>query len=570
MPPKSTLIALSLLLLLAGSLSGSSSVGAVSDLDQLRAQFKAERGGTALERLATIQAIGAEGSEEARRFLASVLADRSEKTAVHESVLRVLAPLGDRIASEAVVLHGFAVLPDNSWWVIRDSWKNGLQESGYQWLGEHGVRVLPTLDARAQAMILSVMIMGDVASLGEAAEKLLGHRKIPPRNQAQLVDLIRKHRVESAQKKLARLFRVDHQVLQRSILKALQTLAADEHSRVFTKALRNRHWEVRVAAADIFGETHDPDVIRLLVPLLKDPFMEVQVAVVHALQKIGGKDVIDPLIDALDRSSGRVKDDIADVLLWLTGKDLGTSHASWDGWWTVNRESAEVRGISREEFDRARAEANRGLTGNYYGLRVISQFVTFIVDTSGSMQEPYLVPSSEQGRGGGRRPGGTGVDPDSDEKKRGQGKRETLQKIEVAQRELARVLRQLRNGTQFNLVPFDSQYHLWRPGLVEMDDEIREDALRFVEALTAGGMTNIYDTLITALRDPEVNTLYFLSDGAPTMGEVVDPDAILAKVRELNEVRKVKIHTIGFHLDPVAKVLMRRLAQENHGSFVER
>ena len=128
----------------------------------------------------------------------------------------------------------------------------------------------------------------------------------------------------------------------------------------------------------------------------------------------------------------------------------------------------------------------------------------------------------------------------------------------------------MRNGTQFNLVPFDSQYHLWRPGLVEMDDEIREDALRFVEALTAGGMTNIYDTLITALRDPEVNTLYFLSDGAPTMGEVVDPDAILAKVRELNEVRKVKIHTIGFHLDPVAKVLMRRLAQENHGSFVER
>lgn len=563
------LISLSLLLLTAMG-TESPETEYFRDLAELEKKFEAEKGGSALERLPTIQAIGALGSEESRRFLARILTDRSEKTSVHESVLRVLAPIGDKISVEAVVLHGFRVIPENSWWVIRDCWKNGVQEDGHLWLGENVDRVLPALDARAQGMILTLMKSGDDPSLGAVAARMIGHRKIPPQNQGLLVDLIRRHNVQAALKKVAKLFRVNHSGLQRSVLKALQAMGGDEHSRVFTKALKNRNWEVRVVAADIFGETHDPDVVSLLVPLLEDPFMEVQVAVVQALQKIGGKGVIEPLIDALEGSTGRVRDDIADALLWLTGKDLGVNRASWGGWWTANRDSAEVRGITREEYDRARAEASKGLTGNYYGLRVISQFVTFVVDTSGSMQEPYLVRSSRDDRGAGERPGGTGVGPGRDGKDGKAEKHETLQKIEVAQRELARVLRQLRNGTQFNLVPFDSQYHLWRPALVEMDDEIREDALAFVEALTPGGMTNIYDTLMTTLKDPEVNTLYFLSDGAPTMGEIVDPDAILEKVRELNEIRKIKIHTIGFHLDPVATVLMRRLAEENYGTFVER
>ncbi|MGE4602529.1 MAG: hypothetical protein AAEJ65_06465, partial [Planctomycetota bacterium] len=157
-----------------------------------------------------------------------------------------------------------------------------------------------------------------------------------------------------------------------------------------------------------------------------------------------------------------------------------------------------------------------------------------------------------------------------DEPGSGRKKREKIAKIEVARRELLRVLDAIPNGTQFNIIAFESTFTLWRPALVEMGDAIRHDAMDHVRGLTPRGMTNIYDTLMSALDDPEVNTIYFLSDGAPTMGKIMDTEGILEQVRARNAERKVKIHTIGFHLDPAASILMRRLAQENHGSFVER
>ena len=192
-----------------------------------------------------------------------------------------------------------------------------------------------------------------------------------------------------------------------------------------------------------------------------------------------------------------------------------------------------------------------------------------VVDVSGSMEEPYLAEVDEPGEES-EPGGGTSVAPKPGQGKGGKTRRAERRKIEVARSELSRALRGLKNGTQFNLIPFDSMYTPWRPILVEMSDELREEALGFVSNLKPGGNTNIYDTLMSALEDPDVNTIYFLSDGAPTTGRITDPDAILAAVAEANQVRKVKIHTIGFHLDPVAESLMRRLAEQNYGSFVKK
>ena len=83
-------------------------------------------------------------------------------------------------------------------------------------------------------------------------------------------------------------------------------------------------------------------------------------------------------------------------------------------------------------------------------------------------------------------------------------------------------------------------------------------------------MTNVYETLIFAMEDPKVNTIYFLSDGAPTMGTYTDTKTILEKVAEKNQARKVKIHTIGFHLKPAEEELMRQLAEQNYGQFVKK
>ncbi|MDE0959337.1 MAG: HEAT repeat domain-containing protein [Planctomycetota bacterium] len=535
-------------------------------LDHWKEQFRQQKNLEVLERIDAIQKIGEMDTLEASEFLAKIIEDRAEKTSIIESAIRLVALHRHAVGLKAVVESGFTILPTRSYWVIRDCWDRDLSQEEADYLAETGILRVPALDIESQNILLSMALRADNSVAGESAAKILGNRKIAPHNQALIVDLIRLHRVDSVNKKLGKLFRVNDAKLQVAVLQALQQLEADDQSRTFHKALKSTHWTVRACAVDIFGDTHDPDVVKVLLPMLKDPFVEVQVSTVMALRKIGGKEVAKALVKQVGQQKGRVLDDICDALVWLTGQDYGPSEVSWTSWWDREGADAKIEGISREEYERIRAEASESSTGTYYGLRVISRFVTFIVDISGSMEEPYEVDSIKL-PGGRIQRGGTGVAPGDSGKTR---KREKLAKIEVARRELVRVLDGIPNGTQFNIIAFESTFTPWRPALVEMEEGIRSDAMDYVRSLGPRGMTNVYDTLVSAFDDPDVNTIYFLSDGSPTMGKIVEPGGILAAIRSLNQQRKVKIHTIGFHLDPAASQLMRLLAEENHGTFVER
>ncbi len=542
-----------------------------SDFPALKKAYEDSAGEEAVFRLPHIEALGKCEDPAAGRYLADVLAQGGKEKALLEVIVRQLGARGDKVAVEAAVTHGFRVLDEYQWGTIQESFIETMQPDGVEWLTTKGYRVLPRLKPRAQKIVAKLLIATDDPKVGGIGKKLLGNRKIGIAVQPLLVDMIRLHATEGATKSIAKMFRVNDVDLQLSVLRALRDLGAQEHSKVFHEALESRFWEVRSLGADIFGETHDPAVVPVLIPLLEDKYPEVQIATVQALRKIGGRQVVKALIDALESSeAGRVRDDLADTLLWLTGQDYGPDKIAWNTWWKIHGESAEIKGITREEFDRLREESANASTGTYYGLRVISKFVTFIVDVSGSMEEPYIVDLEEKGKKKDGKRGGTGVEPKKGEKgtrKRRQGERK---KIEVARSELSRAIGGLPLGTQFNLISFDSIFQPWQASLIEMSDESREEAQAYIQGLKPGGMTNIYDTLMKALEDPSVNTIFFLSDGAPTSGKITDSAAILAAVREANEIRKVKINTIGFHLEPAAEELMRKLAEENYGTFVPR
>ena len=60
-----------------------------------------------------------------------------------------------------------------------------------------------------------------------------------------------------------------------------------------------------------------------------------------------------------------------------------------------------------------------------------------------------------------------------------------------------------------------------------------------------------------------------LSDGQPTRGEITDPDQILAEVRRWNDLRRVKIHTVGVG-NQHNEAFMRALAESSGGTYVKR
>ena len=148
--------------------------------------------------------------------------------------------------------------------------------------------------------------------------------------------------------------------------------------------------------------------------------------------------------------------------------------------------------------------------------------------------------------------------------------------------ELRRIVMSLPDGSYFNVVVFSDAVRVWRPTrggypeLVRIDDETRDDLLgNFLHTMQPRGPTNLYGALDTAigfagsaLTDKHYalgfDTVYVLSDGAPSYGPVTDKDEIRRLVREANSLKRLTIHAVTFG-DKNDTDFLRLLAEENGG-----
>ena len=69
-----------------------------------------------------------------------------------------------------------------------------------------------------------------------------------------------------------------------------------------------------------------------------------------------------------------------------------------------------------------------------------------------------------------------------------------------------------------------------------------------------------------ALKRP-LDTMYFLSDGRPSVGKLIDTNEILAAVNKYNGQYRIVIHTIA--IGSFQKEFLKQLAGDNGGVFVD-
>lgn len=534
-----------------------------AEFRKLVARFEEERGKVPQDRMATIDAICDLRVPAGVAFLKKEALDPpKEDPIVKEIVLRGLGRAGTADGVRILLTVGFESLRVDQYGLIGDSLRKVTDPDAIDWLVKAGWRSIPTLVPAAQAEFLRVLHATGDARAALAAEKLLGNPQCPAASQVALIDLVRRHRHAQASAKVARLFRFDDPEVQVHVLYALRELQASDQSELFFEGVKSRHWQVRTVALDTLVRQNDPLLVPHFIAALSDPVQQVRTSALEGIRNLGGEDVMDPLIAAFKLHEGRTRDDIAEVLVHLTGEDLGAEPIAWESWWHSRRGKVPIGRISPADYEKAKAANEERATGLYYGLRIISKHVAFVIDVSGSMEQPYEVEVEEEAK---KPDGQTGVAP-RDRKR----KRKTRQRIEVARDELCKAIDGIPLGTSFNLIKFSGIFGPWRPALISMTEELRAEAIQYARSLTPGGETNVFDTLMFALRLPEVDTIYFLSDGAPTAGSVTDAQEILAKVYEANNVKKVKIYTIGIHLDANAEALMRGLAESNYGRFVKK
>ncbi len=156
----------------------------------------------------------------------------------------------------------------------------------------------------------------------------------------------------------------------------------------------------------------------------------------------------------------------------------------------------------------------------------------------------------------------------------------SLTKLQKARKELIPAIKGLPTTTMFNIIVFENEARPWRSTLVPATDANKLAAQAYLESLKAGGGTNMYEALQKAFefvgdaatdstRPLTVQAIFVLSDGAPTVGSVIDPDLIRQEVKNWNPLRRVTINTIGLG-DDCDENFMRGLALDNGGIFVHK
>jgi len=506
-------------------------------------------------------------------FLSGLYA--SEKNpGIFMAVSQSLGKIGTEDAIQAVITKGLPLLAGDSFSVtaIADALENRLEPKAEQWVLRTGLkapalRQHPAIWARVIRALSNfedpqrvTALLGEIARPGIDAETIAavlgGLESTPDRRLVAAATRFLKHAEPN---------------VETAAMSLLLAQGGPKQQRVFESGLRSRHWQVRLLSLRTIARIEHRKTVEFAIRALDDADQRVQITAVRILLDAQSTTAILPLIRKIDRAEGRVQDDIVDALTRLTGEDFGPSTFQWEGWWQAKGSKlAAVTKLSGEDFSALKQkEQTESNTVAYYGLRILSDNFAFIFDASESMQEEYEpIETREAGRRGRTevaKPGG----PTPAAKK---------SKIAVAKEALKKVLHGLPVGKHFDIICFESVITdflrdvLGRDtnALVTLDEAVRAQALGFVESFSPQGQTYLLRALEQAFANENVDTIYLLSDGAPTPAETAGMDVILARLRKINQVRCVKINTIGFHLQPDEKKFLQQVAEEHFGVFVER
>jgi len=206
---------------------------------------------------------------------------------------------------------------------------------------------------------------------------------------------------------------------------------------------------------------------------------------------------------------------------------------------------------------------------SYYGIPISESAVVFLLDVSGSMED------KDEGKGGGlfRQGADKAIDyfrrTPIGRSRAGQAAAERAvsetTKLGAARRELFSALRTLSGLTEFTIITFGAEVKEWPGGMQQARGNALTSAEVYALALHADGGTPMAEALDLAFKKQNVRTIFLVSDGKPTSGE------ILARVRQLQESvgngEEVVINTVGIGKDQDSALLCS-VAKANHGVYV--
>jgi len=326
---------------------------------------------------------------------------------------------------------------------------------------------------------------------------------------------------------------------------------------------QNKAW-ISLADAVASFHTKDKQATLLTLPRIDHPAWQIRVTACRALAAYGTAECMDALIARFSKERGRLERELRAALKAVSGDDLGPRANTWATWWEQQKKlhggfdpNPPPKAPDADRY--AKPKRRRPDDPYYYGRRIFSRSVGFVFDTSGSMDKNIKISAGASTQLGDIPTSGT--------------------RMQVAKQVLAGSILKLKSKVRFNLVFFSTNVRPWKKTLVPATPGNTKAAASAIMAAPAKGETNIHGALKAALGLHGVPTLsakllnipdtvYFLTDGSPTRGEITATPELLGWFANVNRFAKVKLHVVAFGNLGVDLEFLKRLADAGGGDFI--
>ncbi|MCC6737863.1 MAG: FHA domain-containing protein [Planctomycetia bacterium] len=222
----------------------------------------------------------------------------------------------------------------------------------------------------------------------------------------------------------------------------------------------------------------------------------------------------------------------------------------------------------------------------FMGLKTMIKRVVFVMDVTGSMEDPASVTPAEFSG-----PPEIKIGAELKRQLEKFNRKDVKTKLDAAKYELTHSIAYLHPDVEFTVIFYSFSPTPWQKRLVPANEKNKIDAIKRIKTTSAWGGTNIYDALESAfgiiddhrkaLKKPATPggtgakgkpeyAIFLVTDGRHNTGRFPDPEEFLSEIRKMNKDDRALINTIGVGqpgvgVDPPDPVFLARLASENGG-----
>ena len=292
-----------------------------------------------------------------------------------------------------------------------------------------------------------------------------------------------------------------------TLMEALGRTKNAQYLPLIHKAMFMKDERIKIDAIRALRKIGDISSVPYLIKMLDKSEWTSLIEVCLALGEMPHKSAIVPLIKRFAKETGRFRLDVNYALSSIAGARKGYKPEEWVAWYKKEGKAFQVDAAKTKSYREKTRLQDVGVPvlGGFYNIYIYSDRCAFVVDYSKSMQG---------------------------------------EKIESLKYNLKDTISGLKSNVLWNILDFGGDVNVLYDGTL-IDDKKKSHA--YVDEMPLTGGTRSMDAIDQGMVvSSDVDTIYFLSDGAPIRGQIDDWDTIHKLIKLQNRYRHVAISAICF------------------------